>query len=94
MEFKVEIRNDNSIWFTSEFGLTACTFTFFQFQYGKWLVEISIKQNTEEQEFEDVLFIQIMNNGNDLFISNYQITGTTTIENDHYSIYFEKIDLI
>lgn len=93
MEFKVEIRNDG-IWLTSEFGLTTCAINFFQFQYGKWFIEINVKPNNEDQEFEDILFIRILNDGNDLFIDNYQIAETTTIENDHYSIYLEKIELV
>jgi hypothetical protein len=93
MEFKVEI-GSNGIWLTSEFGLTTCALDFFQFQYGKWFIEITVKQDSEEQEFEDVLIIKIMNDGKSLFINDYEITETTTINNKHYSIYLEKFDLI
>jgi hypothetical protein len=91
MEFKLDLRNDGSIWFTSEFGLTTCSQEFFQFQYGKWFIEINVKPISED--FEDILIIQIMNDGKQLFIGDYEITGTMTIENNHYSIYFEKFEL-
>jgi hypothetical protein len=92
MKFIVEIRDNGSIWLTSdEIDLTTCAFNFFQFQQGNWFIEISTKQNNEDsQEFEDVLLIQITNDGRRLFIDNQEITDTVTIENDHYSIYIEK----
>jgi hypothetical protein len=90
MKFKVEVRSNGSIWLVSESGLTTCAFNLFQFQYGKWFIEINVKQNNKDQEFEDILLIQITNNGKNLFINNQEITDTATIENDHYSIYTEK----
>jgi glutathione synthase/RimK-type ligase-like ATP-grasp enzyme len=90
MEFRIEIRNDG-IWITSEFRLTICSLDFLQFQYGSWFIEINVKPNVED-EFEDILFIRIINDGKRLFIGDYEITETTTISNNHYSIYFEKLD--
>lgn len=92
MKFIVEIRNNGSIWLTSnEVDLTTCAFNLFQFEKGNWFIEISTKQNNEDsQESEDVLLIQISKDGKKLFINNQEITDSTTIENDHYSIYIEK----
>jgi hypothetical protein len=92
MKFIVEIRDNGSIWLTSdEIDLTTCAFNLFQFEKGNWFIEISTKQNNENgQEFEDVLLIQITNDGKRLFIDGQEIIDSTTIENNHYSIYVEK----